>query len=52
MTLKNEPSDQEIGEIKRKLKAGKLDKEDLDALEALVERSEHATKKLRAAIVE
>jgi hypothetical protein len=38
--------------IKENLKAGRLDKEDLRALESLVERTEAATRKLRAAIVE
>ncbi len=52
MNAMKEPTDAEIAEIKKKLKAGKLEKKDLDALQSLVERSEHATKKLRAAIVE
>jgi hypothetical protein len=45
-------SDSEISSIKQKLKSGKLEKADLEALQSLVERTEHATKQLRAAIVE
>ena len=52
MDAKKEPSDSEIAEIKRKLKTGKLEPADLKHLESLVERTEHASKKLRAAIVE
>jgi hypothetical protein len=52
MNGKKEPTDAELAAIKKKLKAGTLDKQDLEALEGLVERTEHAAKKLRAAIVE
>jgi hypothetical protein len=52
MNVRKDLTDAELAAIKKKLKAGRLDKEDLEALEALVERTEHATKKLRAAIVE
>lgn len=52
MVDRREPTDAEIEEVKRKLKAGKLEKKDLEVLEALVERTELATKKLRAAVVE
>ncbi len=49
---KKDPSDSEIVAIKKKLKSGKLEPSDLKTLESLVERTELATKKLRAAIVE
>lgn len=49
---RGEPSDQELKELKARLKQGKLEKKDLDVLEALVMRTEEATKKLRAAVVE
>jgi hypothetical protein len=52
MAERREPTDVEIDEVKRKLKSGKLEKKDLEVLEALVERSESAAKKLRAAVVE
>jgi hypothetical protein len=44
--------DERLSDIKEKLKAGRLEKEDLQALESLVERTEAATRMLRAAIVE
>jgi hypothetical protein len=49
---KHEPSDAELAELKKRLKAGKLEGNDLKILESLVERTEQATRKLRAAVVE
>lgn len=48
----HEHTDNELSEIKKKLKSGKLDRRDLEVLESLVERTERAAKQLRAAIVE
>lgn len=48
----HEHTDNELSEIKKKLKSGKLDRKDLEVLESLVERTERAAKQLRAAIVE
>jgi len=45
------PTDSELETIKKKLKAGKIDQSDLKTLEALVERTEQATKALRAPVV-
>jgi hypothetical protein len=47
-----ELSEDRLAQVKRNLKAGSLQQEDLRALEALVERTEAATRSLRAAIVE
>lgn len=47
-----DPTEAELAEVKQKLKAGKLEKKDLAVLEGLVERTEQAAKRLRAAIVE
>jgi len=44
--------DERLRQIKENLKAGQLEAEDLRALESLVERTEAATRQLRAAIVE
>ena len=52
MEQKNAESDARLSEIKKNLKAGRLEAADLKSLEALVERTELATKQLRAAIVE
>jgi hypothetical protein len=49
---KNEHSESELAEVRKKLKAGKLEHADIKTLETLVERAEQAAKKLRAAIVE
>lgn len=46
------PSDDELKQIKTKLKQGKLAPADLQVLEGLIERTEKAAKQLRAAIVE
>ena len=45
-------SEEQLAKVKRNLKAGSLEPDDLRALESLVERTEAATKSLRAAIVE
>jgi|GEM_PF-5744856 len=42
----------DLDEVKKRLKAGKLTQDDLDVLEDLIKRAEESTKKLRAAIVE
>jgi hypothetical protein len=47
-----EVNEERLAGIKEALKAGRLDPEDLRALERLVERTEQATRQLRAAIVE
>jgi hypothetical protein len=52
MSDHKEHSNAELAEVKKKLKAGKLDAKDLAVLESLVERTEQAAKQLRAAIVE
>jgi hypothetical protein len=47
-----EASDEHLARIKQALKAGRLEPEDLKVLERLVERTEQATRQLRAAVVE
>lgn len=41
-----------LDQVKENLRAGRLEREDLEILENLVERTELAAKQLRAAIVE
>lgn len=45
-------NERELSAIKTRLKAGRLEPTDLNALKTLVERTELAAKNLRAAIVE
>jgi hypothetical protein len=47
-----QPSADELKALKERLKNGKLGPNDLKTLEKLVEHTEEAAKKLRAAIVE
>jgi hypothetical protein len=45
-------SDERLSQVRANLKAGKLEREDIEVLEAIVERTEAAARQLRAAIVE
>lgn len=41
-----------LSQVKENLRSGRLERDDLDVLKHLIERTELATKQLRAAIVE
>jgi hypothetical protein len=45
-------NDDRLSQVKANLKAGRLEREDISVLEAIVERTELAARQLRAAIVE
>jgi len=50
--MEHEHNDERLSRVKANLKAGKLERDDIQVLEAIVERTEAAARQLRAAIVE
>jgi len=50
--MKNEPSNDDLVEIKERLRANKLTDEDIKKLEEIIVNVEDAAAKLRAAVVE